>query len=315
MRAQLDAQAVGDAHDDLGLHGQAGAAQLARQPVRVDHEPLGRVQAEVDDPPQARARRRLVERFDGDAGLGHPVAGQIDPIEVAVVVLAVLQMVEHLQGAAKAVRGGVARRVLAVQVQEIASHRVGRLLAISQKIGPVVVTQLGRVALEGGDDVDAVPRRDAGLQQALADPVGRGQGGIVGHLAEHGLLEAIEPRDLVFGFQVGVVGDVVDGAGEGVELGDVRAQRGRQEERAHLEVLVVGSLAGGRLNPADAGRCCRCLFHFPGRSLAARRPAFQIPAAGRCRGLGPALPQAAPPPAVLNRRVDGHGRVERARHR
>src|SRR3546814_15498030 len=53
---------------------------------------------------------------------GEPVLRQVDAIERAVVALAVLQVIEDLQGGAERVGGGVVGRMLAVQVEQVAAE-------------------------------------------------------------------------------------------------------------------------------------------------------------------------------------------------
>ncbi len=161
-------------------------------------------------------------------------------------------MVDHLQRAAQGVARRVAGRVFAVQVEQVAPDRVGRERAIAEQVVPVVVAQLDRVLLEGGDEIDAVLRRDAGLGQARAQAVGGREGGVFGVAPGDGVLEALEAADLVLRRQRRVVGDVVDRPGEAVEGRDVRPQARRQQPGADGEVLVARALARRRLGrPAE----------------------------------------------------------------
>src|SRR3546814_4828516 len=106
--------------------------------------------------------------------------------------------------------------MLAVQVGQVAADGSGRAAAVAQELAPVRVAQLHRILLEGGDEVAAARGRDAGFRQTDAQarrllearPVGGGIG--------ERRLEGGEARDLVLGRQRRVVGDVVDGAREGV---------------------------------------------------------------------------------------------------
>src|SRR3546814_1006387 len=64
---------------------------------------------------------------------GEPVLRQVDAIERAVVALAVLQVIEDLQGGAERVGGGVVGRMLAVQVEQVAADGIGRKAARSEE--------------------------------------------------------------------------------------------------------------------------------------------------------------------------------------
>src|SRR3546814_11947674 len=95
---------------------------------------------------------------------GEPVLRQVDAIERAVVALAVLQVIEDLQGGAERVGGGVVGRMLAVQVEQVAADGIGREAAVAQELAPVRVAPLHRILLDGGDEVAAAPGRDAGFR-------------------------------------------------------------------------------------------------------------------------------------------------------
>jgi hypothetical protein len=203
--AKLAHQSMCQGHDDRRLHGEMARPQLARQLAGLPQQGRRGVEAAVEHLPQGGGRRRLGQSRDRDPGGGHPVLGQIDAIESAIVVAAVLQVVDHLERAAEGVACRIAGRILAMQIEQIAPDGIGRERAIAEKVVPVVVAQLDRVLLESRHEIDAVLRRHAGLPQAGAQAVGGRERRIVCLLAGDGLLEAVEAADFVFGLQIWVV--------------------------------------------------------------------------------------------------------------
>jgi hypothetical protein len=99
-------------------------------------------------------------------------------------------------------------------------------------------------------------------------------------LADQCAVEAVEARDLVGRGEIGIVGDVVDRAGIGVEIRDLGAQRLWQQERADREVLVPGALARRRLSGGGGGGqglvpdLQRARRHN-GRQIESRRPGLK----------------------------------------
>ena len=163
------------------------------------------------------------------------------------------------------IRRRVARFAFAVQVEEVAADGGRRLVAITHQIVPILIAQFGRVALEGGHEIDTVLRRNAGLDQARAQPVCLLETGDVANSSRDRLLEPVEPGHLLVGRKTRIVGDVVDGAGEAVKQGHVRAQLRRDQYRADREILVVRALAGRGL---DQGGLCQVVLRQPADSSA-----------------------------------------------
>src|SRR3546814_3300824 len=84
----------------------------------------------------------LIEHPDVQPLDGEPVLRQVDAIERAVVALAVLQVIEDLQGGAERVGGGVVGRMLAVQVEQVAADGIGREAAVAQELADRKSTRL-----------------------------------------------------------------------------------------------------------------------------------------------------------------------------
>jgi hypothetical protein len=129
---------------------------------------------------ESRRARSQLQHVDVEPFGGKPLTGQVDAVQFAVVVLAVLQVIEDLQGGAERVGGGIACRVLAMQIQQVAPDRVGGEAAVAEQFAPVGVAQLHRVLLEGGDQVSAARTRHAGSGEAFAQAAGLLQAGAVG---------------------------------------------------------------------------------------------------------------------------------------
>ena len=113
------------------------------------------------------------ERLDR-AALGREIVQRhIDAVEIAVIVGAVLQMIEDLQRGAQRVRSRPGVAALAVQVEQLPADRRGGIAAIFHQIVPVAVAQLDRVLAERVQHVVAMLSGDPGRGEAGAH---RGRG-------------------------------------------------------------------------------------------------------------------------------------------
>jgi hypothetical protein len=138
------------------------------------------------------------------------------------------------------------------------------------EIVPVAVAPLGDIHAEGGEQVLGVARRQAALGEGGAQRQGLG-GGLAA--AEQGLLQAIEPRELVGFGKRGVVGDVVGRPGEAIERQDGAAVARMDEVRGDREILATVGL----------GRCDGSLFrHCRHDALAWTRPFHRPPLPRAC---------------------------------
>ena len=243
LAPQLAGELFGDADDGRRFQRQPAAFQPAGQGAGSGQQPIDTIEALIEHFAQAVVCRRGIEVVRRHAGLAQPVVRQINPVEAQIIVLAVLQMVDDLQGVAQSIGSRVARRCLAVQVEQISAHRRGRIAAIAgDQIVPIIGAQLGRIAFEGDDQIAAMLVGDAGLGEAVADAGGLDKGWVL-VLAEQRPVHPFEPGDLVARFKIGIVGDVVDGAGKVVEARDMGPQPLGQEDRADGEVLIACFLA------------------------------------------------------------------------
>ena len=107
---------------------------------------------------ERRGRRGQGQHFDARAKLLERVQREIDPVETAVILAAILQMIDDLQGRAKRVieTPGCAG-VFAVNVQHEAPDRHRRIAAVIDEIVPVLIAKLRHVAAEGGHEIAGVP--------------------------------------------------------------------------------------------------------------------------------------------------------------
>ena len=126
---------------------------------------LGVVEQPVEHAAQRRAGGRRGERLDRAAGRREIVQRDIDAVEIAVIVGAVLQMVQHLQRGAQRVRSRPSVAALAVQIEQLPADRRRRIAAILHQIVPVAVAQLDRVLAERAQHVMAMLRGDPGLRR------------------------------------------------------------------------------------------------------------------------------------------------------
>ena len=151
-------------------------------------------------------------------------------------------MVQHLQRGRQRVGGWDWAVILSMQGQQIAPHRVGGELAIVHQCAPIAVARLHRVLPESTDQIDRVLGRNAGLGQALAQFLSLFQAGRDGRLAGHHGSERVQAGQLLVTGQGGIVGNVVDGACEGVKPHHVGPQRRRNQQRCDGKILVLRAL-------------------------------------------------------------------------
>ncbi len=83
------------------------------------------------------------------AFFGQRIFGNIDPVEIAVILGAILQVIDDLQRGAQGIIGGPGVPAFAMHVQHEPAHRHGRIAAIIHQIVPVAIAQFGDVAAKG----------------------------------------------------------------------------------------------------------------------------------------------------------------------
>ena len=139
---------------------------------------------------QARRRRLRSQRFDGGPVAGQDIQRQVDPVEIAIIRAAVLEVVDDLQRRADRIGSRPCRRALPVHVEDEASNRHRRKGAVRHQIIPIRVAPLDRIEPKSLQEVLGVPRRKPALTQRA--PQSRRFGSsLQTRLAEQSCLHAI----------------------------------------------------------------------------------------------------------------------------
>ena len=110
--------------------------------------------------------------LDRGAGSRQRIARQVDAVEIAKILAAILQMIVDLQAGAQRVGGRPGRGALAVDVEHEAADRHRRIAAIVDHLVPVLVAKLGDVHPEGDQHIERVARRHRALGQRVAQTDG-----------------------------------------------------------------------------------------------------------------------------------------------
>ena len=211
-----------------------------RKHVALGEQPSGAFGEAVQCREQRRRGLRLTERFDADAVRGEKIERDIDAVEIAVVGLAILQMIDDLQRRAQRIVGRPGAAALAVHVEHEAADRHRRQRTITDQIVPVAIAQLGHIELESGEQILCVPRRQRALGERRAQTHRRH---ILAVLADEARAEPVEEPKLLFRRKRRMVGDVVGGANEIVECQNRAAMARMDEKRRDRKVLVPVSFS------------------------------------------------------------------------
>src|SRR5215471_9927663 len=202
----------------------------------------------VGEAPQAMAQgrrsRSFTERFDPNAVEGKRVQWNIDAIKVAVVRLAILQMIDDLQRCAQRIVGRPGAAAFAGDVEHIAPNRHRRVGAVLDELLPIGVTQFGRVHAEGAKQVLRVSGRHPAFAQHRPQRDAFWLG-VIG--AEKTLFEPIEMHDLVLSAQLRMVGDIVGNAYELIERKNGPTMLWVNQPGRDGKIFVPRSLSGSKL--------------------------------------------------------------------
>jgi hypothetical protein len=244
-----DEQAAGEQHgeavDRRDLHGEPRVVDEVGQGPALLEEIEAALRQLLDHGAERRGGALKPQILDAGPVLLQGLPRQVDPIDIAKILAAILQVVDHLEGGADRVRGGPgAARILAVDVEDEAADRHRRVAAVMREFVPVLVARLVRVHPERVEEFQRVARRQPALGERAAQ---RGGFRIVGTLAGQRVGEAVEERDLLLRRQAGIVGDVVAGPDEVVEVEDRAAVARMDQVRGDRKILVAVPLAGARL--------------------------------------------------------------------
>ena len=218
---------------------------------------------------QRRRSARRTERFDGRAAGRKRIERNIDPVQIEVVGLAILQMIDDLQRRAQRIVGRPHGSALAVHVADKAADRHGRQRAIADEIVPIAIAELGDVELERGKQILRMLGRKIALGKRVAQPH---RYRIFVALSGQARIEAIEQRKLFFRLERGMVGDVVRGAHEIVERQDWRTMARLNQPGSHREIFIPMTLARAPVPGVTFAR----VTHRNSETLACARP-FHMP--------------------------------------
>ena len=86
--------------DDRNLKSEPPVVEQKRKHIALAEETPCAFRKAMQSREQCRRRLRRAERFHAGAVSGQEVERNVDPVEIAVIVLAVLQMIDDLQGGA-----------------------------------------------------------------------------------------------------------------------------------------------------------------------------------------------------------------------
>ncbi len=252
-------QAAGQSNDDSGFEAQTEVGNEIRQHAAIFEQRRGAERKVTDDLPQRGCRPIGTERLDRETGLGERIGRHVDPVEIAVVLPAVLQVIDDLQGRTH----GVGRRpgglALAVHVEHVASDRHGRQAAVMDQVRPVGSAVLGDVEPKCRQEIERMTRRHLALRQH--GPEGRRHGFTVAS-AEQAVLQPTEMIEFFVACQCRIVGHIVRSPNEIVERHDGRPVPRRDEMGRDRKVfirmrLARSDIAGCRHVPFLLDRPCK----------------------------------------------------------
>ncbi len=165
-----------------------------------------------------------------------PVERQVDPVHLQVVIPAVLQVVDDLQGIAKRIRQAVVLPVFAVEIKQVPSHRRGGEPTVLQQFTNIPTAVQPGVTTEGGQQVAPVPVGDARRVKAATQPVPHPKFRQIAAIDQR-IVQCVEPKQLLGGGEFRCIGDVVGGAREGIERRDMGPEPAGQQDRSNRKIL------------------------------------------------------------------------------
>ena len=265
MLQQRD-QALRERLDDRDLQREPRVFDAGRKGSAVAQQVAGTVRKLVDAVKQAGGRALLAQVRRQSRRGREGIERNVDAIEIAVILAAILQVIDDLQRRAEGIIGGPGGPALPVHVEHEASDRHGGVGAIADQIVPVAVAQLGHVHAECGEQILRMARREMTCSELRAQGDGDG---VIAVPAEQCRLEPVEQRKLVLRGQRRMVRDIVGGADEFVECENRLAMTRMNQPRCHREIFVPMALARTRFDRSDHHRsdtlACTRPFHAPPR--------------------------------------------------
>ena len=210
--------------------------------------------------------RARAERLDAGACRRECVERDIDAIEVAKILAAVLQVVDDLQRRAQRVVRRPGGPALAVHVEHEAPDRHGRVAAVVDQVVPVARSAAWSRPCGTRSSRSCAWR---GGSAALGERArSRTASGIVVAAAEQVRFQPVEQRELLVGRERRMIGDVVGDAHEFVEGQDDAAMARVDEPRRDRKVLVAVALARTQLAGRASLRTLRLHAALPVAALA-----------------------------------------------
>jgi hypothetical protein len=250
---------LGERLDHRDLEPEPKVLHFGAERLALIEQRLGPHRQRMQALQQRRRGPLLPELLHRGSGRRQRIARQIDPIEVAKILAAVLKVIVDLQAGAQRVRGRPGRNALAMDVEHEAADRHGRIPAIMNYLVPVLVTKFCHIHPERDEDIERVTGRHRTLRQRAAKIDGLG---LAVAASQQLRLEQVEQSELLARFERGVIGDVVGGTHKIVERKDQRPVTRMNDPRRDRKVLVAVSLAGSQF----ARGCHQELATFAGNT-------------------------------------------------
>ena len=117
-------------------------------------------------PRRAADARGVAEHLYRSAMFGKNVLRQVHTVEAAIVLRAILKVVDHLQRGAQRVGGRPNRLVLIVDVKNEPADRHRREAAVIHQFRPICVATFPRIKTKGVKEIEGVPRAESPFAQS-----------------------------------------------------------------------------------------------------------------------------------------------------
>ena len=124
-----------------------------RKGSAVAQEAGGTVRKLVDAVKQAGGRALLPQFHHACSGRTKAVERNVDAIEIAVILSAILQVIDDLQRRAEGIIGGPDGPAFPMHIEHEASNRHRRVGTIADQVVPVAVAQFGDIHPERGEQI------------------------------------------------------------------------------------------------------------------------------------------------------------------
>jgi hypothetical protein len=270
-------QILGERLNDGHFVGEPRVPDPGREGARGRKQALCPAGEAMDDGEKRGGGFRRREGVDLAACGGQILQRQVDAVQALIVLRAVLQVVDDLQGGAEGVGGGPEVAALPVDVEHEPADGHGAVATVVEQRGEGLVAADDDVPAEGLEELAGVDQgKPAPLRRAAEGEsfrIGRG-------LPVESRLHGPEAGELVRGGGGRVVGHVVGLSGEAVEAHHRRAVGLSEDEGGDGEVLVAVALRrrarGVRRRHARPSRAWARPFQSPPRPRQTSRADFRV---------------------------------------